>query len=61
VSRSACADCGEPAVWELTSIREQAAVPADTTSMLVCAAHRLDGTEHVLSQYGNVTITEVLG
>jgi hypothetical protein len=59
--RAECDDCGEPPVWQLSSIRDQVVVPPDTTSMLTCAAHRLDATEHMLTQYGNVTITEVLG
>jgi hypothetical protein len=56
-----CDDCGEHATWELTSVRDAVVVPADTTAMVACAAHRLDATEHMLSQYGNVTIYEVLG
>jgi hypothetical protein len=61
VSHHLCGDCGEFAVWELSSATESVAEPSATTSMLACAAHRLDATEHMLSQYGNVTITEVLG
>ena len=56
-----CGDCGELAVWEISSAMDDVADPAGTTSMVACAAHRLDATEHMLAQYGNVTITEVLG
>ncbi len=56
-----CDDCGEHAAWELTSTRDTVVVPPDTTAMASCALHRLDATEHMLNQYGNVTITEVLG
>ena len=56
-----CDDCGELAVWQLSCVRDAVVVPPDTTSMVACAAHRLDATEHMLNQYGNVTIYEVLG
>jgi hypothetical protein len=61
VSHHVCGDCGELAVWEITSALESMADVDGSTSMVACAAHRLDATEHMLSQYGNVTITEVLG
>jgi hypothetical protein len=48
-------------VWEISSALDSVADPSGTTSMVACAAHRLDATEHMLNQYGNVTITEVLG
>ena len=54
-----CGDCGALAVWEIASTRDDN--PADRAVMIACAAHRLDATEHMLNQYGNVTITEVLG
>lgn len=56
-----CEDCGAHASWELSSVRESAVVPPDTTSTWACDAHRLDATEAVLNRYGNVAITEVLG
>lgn len=40
---------------------DSVADPSGTTAMVACAAHRLDATEHMLNQYGNVTITEMLG
>ena len=55
-----CEDCGEHALLVLASVRETV-VPPDTTETGACAAHRLDATENLLSQYGNVTITETLG
>ena len=55
-----CEDCGEHAEWLLTSVRENA-VPPDTTETAACHLHRLDATENLLSQYGNVSITETLG
>lgn len=55
-----CEDCGAHAEWELSSVRENA-VPADTAETCACHLHRLDATENLLSQYGNVTITETLG
>ncbi len=56
-----CEDCGAHASWELSSVRETAVVPPDTTSTWACDAHRLDATEAALNRYGNVTISEVLG
>jgi hypothetical protein len=61
VSHHICGDCGEYAVWEISSATDSVAELSGTTSMVACAAHRLDATEHMLNQYGNVTITEVLG
>ena len=55
-----CEDCGEHAEWLLTSERESA-VPPDTAVTAACHAHRLDVTENLLAQYGNVTISETLG
>jgi hypothetical protein len=55
-----CEDCGEHAEWQLTSVRETA-VPPDVVATAACRAHRLDATENLLNQYGNVTITECLG
>lgn len=55
-----CEDCGEHAQWVLTSVRENAS-PPDVTATAACAMHRLDATENLLSQYGNVSITETLG
>jgi hypothetical protein len=55
-----CEDCGEHAEWLLSSVRESV-VPADVIETAACAAHRLDATENLLNQYGNVTITECLG
>ena len=55
-----CEDCGEHAEWQLSSERESA-VPPDTVTTWACHAHRLDATENLLSQYGNVTVTETLG
>ncbi len=54
-----CDDCGEHAAWDVSSDRDTD--PPSTTSIAACAAHRLDATEHMLNQYGNVTISEVLG
>jgi hypothetical protein len=61
VTHHLCGDCGSLAVWELSSVRDSVADPPDTTAMVACEVHRLDATEHMLNQYGNVTITEVLG
>ncbi|CAA9355401.1 MAG: hypothetical protein AVDCRST_MAG16-2641 [uncultured Frankineae bacterium] len=55
-----CEDCGEHAEWELSSVRENA-VPPDTVVTAACHLHRLDATENLLNQYGNVTISETLG
>ncbi len=55
-----CEDCGEHAEWQLSSVRENA-VPPDTVETAACHEHRLDATENLLSQYGNVSITETLG
>ena len=55
-----CEDCGQHAEWLLSSLRENA-VPPDTTETAACHEHRLDATENLLSQYGNVAITETLG
>ena len=55
-----CEDCGAHAEWHLSSVRENA-VPPDTTVTAACSAHRLDATENLLAQYGNVTIAETLG
>lgn len=56
-----CEDCGAHAEWELASVRDQVVVPPDQTVTYVCHDHRLDATENLLSQYGNVCITETLG
>lgn len=56
-----CDDCGEHAAWEISSVRDAVVVPPDTAAIAACEAHRLDATEHMLNQYGNVTIYEVLG
>lgn len=61
MSHHLCEDCGEHAEWELTSVRDQVVVPPDTTVTYACHDHRLDATENLLSQYGNVAITETLG
>jgi hypothetical protein len=55
-----CEDCGEHAEWLLTSVRENAD-PPDVTETGACHLHRLDATENLLSQYGNVTVVETLG
>jgi hypothetical protein len=41
--------------------RAEHAVPPDTTETAACHEHRLDATEHLLAQYGNVTIVQTLG
>ena len=56
-----CEDCGEHAEWLLTSVRDQVVVPPDVVETAACHSHRLDATENLLSQYGNVSITETLG
>ncbi len=56
-----CEDCGAHAEWLLTSVREGAVSPPDTTETAACADHRLDATENLLNRYGNVRITETLG
>jgi hypothetical protein len=61
VTHHLCGDCGELAVWDITSVRDSVGDLSNSTSMVACEAHRLDATEHMLNQYGNVTITEVLG
>ena len=58
--RAQCEDCGAHAEWELSSVRENA-VPPDTTVTGACHEHRLDATENLLAQYGNVTVSETLG
>ena len=55
-----CEERRQHAEWLLTSVRETA-VPPDTTETAACHEHRLDATENLLTQYGNVTITETLG
>ncbi|MCW2713929.1 MAG: hypothetical protein JWN88_976 [Frankiales bacterium] len=55
-----CEDCGAHAEWTLSSQRE-CADPPDEVETAACAAHRLDATENLLNQYGNVTVTETLG
>ena len=54
-----CDDCGEHAAWDITSERDTD--PPTPAEIAACPAHRLDATEHMLNQYGNVTIIEVLG
>ncbi|MDP9435791.1 MAG: hypothetical protein M3P93_11620 [Actinomycetota bacterium] len=56
-----CEDCGERAGYALTSLREEAVDPPDEVRTWACDAHRLDVTESLLNQHGNVTIIEVLG
>lgn len=56
-----CDDCGAHAAWEISSVREETAAPCASTAIAACNGHRLDATEHMLNQYGNVTIYEVLG
>ncbi len=56
-----CGDCGAHAEWSLRSVRDQVADPPDVTITGACHDHRLDATENLLTQYGNVTITETLG
>lgn len=55
-----CEDCGAHAEWSLSSERDTAD-PPDRVEAVACPAHRLDATENLLNQYGNVTITETLG
>lgn len=55
-----CEDCGEHAEWQLSAVRESA-VPPDAVQTAACHEHRLDATENLLSQYGNVTVVETLG
>lgn len=55
-----CEDCGDHAAWSLSSVRENAE-PPDVVETGACALHRLDATENLLTQYGNVTVTETLG
>ena len=54
-----CDDCGEHAAWEISSACDTD--PPSSAVIAACAAHRLDATEHMLNQYSNVTIYEVLG
>ena len=54
-----CEDCGAHAEWLLTSVQE--VVPPRVVETAACHAHRLDATENMLCQYGNVTISETLG
>lgn len=56
-----CEDCGEHAEWQLESARDQVGATPDVVTTAACHQHRLDATENLLSQYGNVTITETLG
>lgn len=53
-------DCGAHAEWLLSSVRE-CAVPQDVMETAACPAHRLDATENLLNQYGNVIVCETLG
>ncbi len=55
-----CEDCGAHAEWHLSSVCENA-VPPVTKVTAACHEHRLDATENLLAQYGNVTIAETLG
>ena len=55
-----CEDCGAHAEWHLSSVRENA-VPPDVVETGACHEHRLDATENLLHQYGNVTVAETLG
>jgi hypothetical protein len=55
-----CEDCGGHAEWELSSVREDASPPS-TTVTWACHDHRLDATENLLTQYGNVAVSETLG
>ena len=55
-----CEDCGAHAEWTLSSERDSVD-PPDRVETSACPAHRLDATENLLNQYGNVTITETLG
>ena len=55
-----CEDCGAHAEWHLSSVREHA-VPPDVVETGACHEHRLDATENLLHQYGNVTVAETLG
>lgn len=61
MSHHLCEDCGEHAEWELTSVRDQVVAPPDVKVTHACHDHRLDATENLLSQYGNVSIVETLG
>lgn len=56
-----CEDCGQRAGYALSSVREEAVSPPDTVTTHACDAHRLDVTESMLNQHGNVTIVEELG
>ncbi len=64
-----CEDCGAHAQWQLVSSREVALTDELVASEAgdrpvvsgACDQHRLDATESMLNQYGNVTITETLG
>ncbi len=56
-----CEDCGAHAEWALSSVRDQVVDPPDVTVTGACHDHRLDVTENLLSQYGNVSISETLG
>jgi hypothetical protein len=56
-----CEDCGAHAEWELSSVRDAAAVPPDRVVTGACADHRLDATENLLNRYGNVKVVETLG
>ena len=55
-----CEDCGQHAEWLLSSVRE-IVVPPDVVETAACHEHRLDATENLLNQYGNVEICETLG
>ncbi len=55
-----CEDCGEHAEWSLSSVRESC-VPPDVVRTAACHEHRLDATENLLTQNGNVTVEESLG
>ena len=55
-----CEDCGAHADWQMSSVRDSV-VPPDLVETAACAAHRLDVTENLLTQYGNVTVVETLG
>ena len=55
-----CEDCGAHAEWHLSSVCENT-VPPTAKATAACHEHRLDATENLLAQYGNVTIAETLG
>ena len=56
-----CEDCGAHASYAMESLRDTLVVPPDRVEVAACEQHRADVEEYALNEYGNVTVTEILG